>query len=41
MKYTHKFQKTGKNKTRKIYAGDIDKHRIFRKILSIGYELVI
>ena len=28
-----------KNKTRKIYGGDIDKHNIFRKILSIGYEL--
>ena len=39
MKYTHKFQKTGKNKTKKIYAGDIDKHMMFRKILSIGYEL--
>jgi len=30
---------TTKNKTRKIYGGDIDKHNIFRKILSIGYEL--
>ena len=28
-----------KNKTRKIYGGDLDKHNIFRKILSIGYEL--
>jgi len=28
-----------KNKTRKIYGGDIDKHNIFRRILSIGYEL--
>jgi hypothetical protein len=28
-----------KNKTRKIYGGDIDKHNVFRKILSIGYEL--
>jgi len=28
-----------KNKTRKLYGGDIDKHNIFRKILSIGYEL--
>jgi len=28
-----------KNKTRKIYGGEIDKHNIFRKILSIGYEL--
>lgn len=35
MKDTRKFQKTGKNKTKKIYAGDIEKHRIFRKILSI------
>ena len=40
MKYTHKFQKKlENNKTKKIYAGDIDTHRIFRKILSIGYEL--
>jgi len=27
------------NKTRKIHGGDIDKQNIFRKILSIGYEL--
>ena len=27
------------NKTKKIYGGDIDKHNIFKKILSIGYEL--
>jgi hypothetical protein len=40
MKYTHKIQKNPENnKTKKIYAGDIEKHRIFRKILSIGYEL--
>jgi hypothetical protein len=40
MKYTHKFQKNPENnKTKKMYAGDIEKHRIFRKILSIGYEL--
>jgi hypothetical protein len=39
MKYTHKFKKQESNKTRKIYAGDIDKNAIFRKILSIGYEL--
>jgi hypothetical protein len=28
-----------KNHTMKIYGGDIDKKTIFRKILSIGYEL--
>jgi hypothetical protein len=28
-----------KTRTRKIYGGDIDKHNIFKKILSIGYEL--
>jgi hypothetical protein len=28
-----------KNRTRKIYGGDIDKHNIFKKIISIGYEL--
>lgn len=26
-------------KTKKLYGGDIDKHNVFRKILSIGYEL--
>ena len=27
------------NKTKKLYGGDIDRKNIFRKILSIGYEL--
>jgi hypothetical protein len=27
------------SKTKKIYGGDIDKNNIFKKILSIGYEL--
>ena len=27
------------NKTKKIYGGDIERKSIFRKILSIGYEL--
>jgi hypothetical protein len=46
MKFTRKNLKNLKNckknfnnKTKKIYGGDIDKNNIFKKILSIGYEL--
>jgi hypothetical protein len=45
MNYTKKnikvkpIKKRCNNKTKKIYGGDIDKNNIFKKILSIGYEL--
>ena len=39
MKTKNRKSSVHKNKTRKIYGGDIDKHNVFRKILSIGYEL--
>lgn len=45
MNYTKKnikgktVKKNFNNKTKKIYGGDIDKNNIFKKILSIGYEL--
>ena len=32
-------KKNFNSKTKKIYGGDIDKNNIFKKILSIGYEL--
>ena len=35
----NKVKKNYNNKTKKVYGGDIDKHNIFKKILSIGYEL--
>jgi hypothetical protein len=41
MKHTIKYhnKKHPKRKTRKIFAGDISYHKIFNKILSIGYEI--
>ena len=41
MKHTSKYhnKKHPKRKTRKIVAGDIISHKIFNKILSIGYEI--
>lgn len=41
MKHTKKShnKRHQKRKTRRIFAGDITHHRIFNKILSIGYEM--